>query len=604
MCGIFGYIGESPCLDIVTEGLRKLEYRGYDSVGVMVYDDAIQVAKIIGTVADLLPSTQKLSKSATVGIGHTRWASHGKPTTANAHPHFTPNIAMVHNGIIDNYEQLRSTLKDVEFKSETDTEVVLHLLDRELQNDVEPFFAFRKVCQQLKGMYALAIFCKKDPDKLFLIRNGLSLAVAVSSQAKLFSSDPIALGEHSNEFMFLNNNEIAVMSEKELALYDLQGNSCQQPPVHQLQISSEEDGKGGYDHYMLKEINQQGHVLANTVHRLFDFVNYCPRHDLLGVDRIDIERVKRIKVVGCGTSYHASMLAPYFVDSYLQVEAQPEVAHELRYRQSLLDEHTLMIALSQSGETADTITCIEHAKKHACQTLVICNNPYSTLCKLCDVTIDLKCGREVSVASTKTFTATVLTFFLLITAFRQRKGYSLPPEIYNLRKLPLLVDYVLANINQVEEVAKCYQNAEHFLFLGRGTSYPVAMEAALKLKEVSYLHAAGYAGGELKHGTLALVDKSIPSLIIAPQDEYLAKTVSCAREVKAREGQVIILGAVDNPILRSVSDHLIPCPTINQPILQAIVSTVSLQLFAYFIALARGTNIDQPRHLAKSVTVE
>ncbi|MDE3269389.1 MAG: glutamine--fructose-6-phosphate transaminase (isomerizing) [Pseudomonadota bacterium] len=606
MCGIFGYVGNSPCLEIIDNGLHKLEYRGYDSAGIMVFDREIQVAKTIGTVADL--DSSSLSKQATVGIGHTRWASHGRPTLANAHPHVNADIAIVHNGIIDNHMQLRRELEGVEFKSDTDTEVVLHLLGRAIQTGLSPFAAFRKVCSRLEGMFALAVFFRTDAERLFLVRHGLSLALGEAKDATLFASDPVAFSSYSDSFRYLEDNHVAVLSGQGAQFYTLDGDLAEAPAAVKLRTTTASDDKGSYAHYMLKEIHQQGHILANTVYRLFDFSNLCPRYDLLGVDRLDCQRIKRIKVVGCGTSYHTALLTPYFVEDYLQIEASAEVAHELRYRKALLDEHTLMIAISQSGETADTITCVQHAKDRGCQTLVICNSSYSTLANMCDVFIDLQCGREVSVASTKTFTASVLVYYLLIAALRHRLGFEMPSELHNLRKLPLLIDYILANAeandDQLTQVAKHYRTATNFLFLGRGPSYPVALEAALKLKEISYVHAEGGAGGELKHGTLALIDKHLPVLVLIPDDSYFSKSINCAGEVKAREGQVIALGSAQSHEIAAVSDYIIPCPTINHPILQTIVAAVSLQLFAYHIAVAKGRNIDQPRHLAKSVTVE
>ena len=606
MCGIFGYVGTEPCLDIITQGLKRLEYRGYDSSGAMVYDRGIQVAKAMGKVSDLLPKARDLSSAATVGMGHTRWASHGSPTEANAHPHYTPALAIVHNGIIENHAELRASFADeeVEFKSETDSEVVLHLVAHTLRDEPEPLAAFSSVMRRIEGLYGIAMFFRDDPQRIYLSRKGASLAIASGNSANLFSSDPAALANHSEHFIFLGDDEIAVLEKDKVSIYDYHAQTKPLPQQHRLQLAPSSVEKSGYQHFMLKEIHEQGNALANTIHRLFDFASLRPREDLLGIDRLDIDRIERIKVTGCGTSHHAGLLSPYFVEEYLQIEATVEVSHELRYRKALIDEKTLMIAMSQSGETADTLSCIEHAKKFSCQTLAICNNVHSSLSRLCDAMIYLECGPEIGVASTKAFTSMVLTYYMFILSIRNRKNKPPSAEIYNIRKLPILIDYVLGMATQIEQIAKQYRDAWHFIYLGRGPSYPIAMESALKLKEISYIHAEGYAGGELKHGPIALIDKDLPVLVIAPADNYFAKTISNAKEVKARGGQIIGLGDPNNKELQSVCAHIIPCPYLDHPILQAIVSAVSLQLFAYYLAVEKGTDIDQPRHLAKSVTVE
>ena len=606
MCGIFGYAGSESCLHIITTGLRKLEYRGYDSAGVMVYDKKIQVAKTIGKVAELLPRTVELSERATIGMGHTRWASHGKPTAANAHPHHIPTVAIVHNGIIENHAELRTTLNtsEVEFKSETDTEVVLHLVAQALQQQPDPLVAFSSVMQRLKGLYGLAMFFACDPQRIYLSRKGLPLAIAAGKDAHLFSSDPLALAGHSNEFMFPSDADIVVLERKQVAIYDYEGQVRPAPTIQRLQVSSHKIDKGGYRHFMLKEIHEQSHVLANTVHRLFNFNALRPRDELLALAKIDIAKVRRIKIIGCGTSHHAAMLAAVFAEEQLHIESIAEVAHELRYRRAMLDEQTLIVALSQSGETADTLSCVEHARKRGCQTLAICNNLHSTLSRTCDALITLDCGPEIGVASTKAFTTMVLVWYLFVLAVRSRRALPPPQEIYQLRKLPLLIDYVLNGAAQIESIARRYRKARNFIYIGRGPSFPIALESALKLKEISYIHAEGYAGGELKHGPIALIDQDMPVLVVAPQDEYFPRIVSNAGEVKAREGRIIVLGNPKNPELRNLGDHIIPCPDIAQPLLQAIVCAVPLQLFAYYLALEKGTDIDQPRHLAKSVTVE
>lgn len=607
MCGIFGYVGNEPCLTLLGDGLGKLEYRGYDSTGIMVYDQTIQVAKTKGRVSDLLPTTDHLSTKATIGLGHTRWASHGKATLANAHPHYTDQAAIVHNGIIENHSMLRAELDEakVSFKSETDTEVVLHAVEQSLARFDEPLEAFANIVRRIEGLYAIAIFLRATPDRLYLCKKGASLVIAEGADGYLFSSDPVALAGHCQDFIFLGDQQIAELSIGTMHLYDYQLHRLEdEPRRHKLQLSVENIDKGDYQHFMLKEIHQQGSVLANTIHRLFDFDSVRPRADLLGFERLDLDRVQRIKVTGCGTSHHAGMLSPYFVEQYLQTEASVEVAHELRYRPALLDDRTLLIALSQSGETADTLSCVEHAKKFSCQTLAICNNPHSSLTRLCDAMVHLDCGMEVGVASTKAFTSMLLTYYMFVLSIRHQRNHPPSSEIYNLRKLPLLVDYVLNSTECIEQIAQRYYQADHFIFIGRGPSYPIALEAALKLKETSYIHAEGYAGGELKHGPLALIDSNLPVLVIAPADNYLAKTLSNAKEIKARDGQIIILGNSSDRELQKISDEIIPCPYVNHPILQAIVSTIPLQLFAYYMATARGTDIDQPRHLAKSVTVE
>ena len=606
MCGIFGYAGSEPCLHIITAGLRKLEYRGYDSAGVMLYDNAIQVVKTAGKVADILPRTSELSPRATIGMGHTRWASHGKATVANAHPHHTPAVAIVHNGIIENHAELRATLStaNVNFQSETDTEVVLHLVAHALQDQPDPLAAFSAVMRQLKGLYGLAMFFACDPQRIYLSRKGLPLAIAASENAHLFSSDPLALAEYSSNFIFPADAEIIVLERERVAIYDYDGKQKTLPLTQHLQVQTQKIDKGSYRHFMLKEIHEQGLVLGNIIHRLFDFAQLRPRSEMLALPQIDMQQVKRIKIVGCGTSYHAAMLAAHFSEEQLHIESVAEVAHELRYRRAMLDAQTLVVALSQSGETADTLSCIEHARSRGCQTLAICNNPHSTLARTCDALIELNCGPEIGVASTKAFTATVLIWYLYVLAVRSQRSQLPTKDIYNLRKMPLLIDYVLNNAAQLASIARRYRKARNFIYIGRGPSFPIALESALKLKEISYIHAEGYAGGELKHGPIALIDRNMPVLVVAPQDEYFPRIVSNAGEVKAREGQIIVLGNPKNRELRALGDEIISCPDIDHPLLQAIVSAVPLQLFAYYLALEKGTDIDQPRHLAKSVTVE
>ncbi len=606
MCGIFGYAGSEPCLHVITAGLRKLEYRGYDSAGVMVYDDSIQVAKTAGKVADLVAHAHDLSPRATLGMGHTRWASHGKPSTANAHPHCTAEVAIVHNGIIENHAELRAALHaaDIDFHSETDTEVVLHLVAHALRERPEPLSAFSHAMRQLKGLYGLAVFFACDPYRIYLSRKGLPLAIAASENAHLFSSDPLALAEHSDAFMFPADAEIVVLARERIAVYDYEGTPQPLPAVQHLQVPRQKIDKGSYRHFMLKEIHEQGLVLGNIIHRLFDFVALRPRTEMLALSHLAMPRVKRIKIVGCGTSYHAAMLAAVFAEEQLRIESVAEVAHELRYRRALLDAQTLVVALSQSGETADTLSCIAHARRHGCQTLAICNSPHSTLARTCDALIELNCGPEIGVASTKAFTATVLIWYLFVLAVRSTRGQPPTKDVYNLRKLPLLIDYVLNGAAQIASLARQYCEARNFIYIGRGPSFPLALEAALKLKEISYLHAEGYAGGELKHGPIALIDHNMPVLVVAPRDEYFPRIVSNAGEIKAREGQIIVLGNPKHDELRALADNIVPCPDIDHPLLQAIVGAVPLQLFAYYLALEKGTDIDQPRHLAKSVTVE
>ena len=606
MCGIFGYAGSEPCLHIITAGLRKLEYRGYDSAGVMVYDDAIQVAKTIGKVADLLPRTTELSQRATIGMGHTRWASHGKPTVTNAHPHHTSEVAIVHNGIIENYAELRATLTNynIDFQSDTDTEVVLHLVNHILQQLPDPLAAFSAVMRQLRGLYGLAMFFARDPQRIYLSRKGLPLAIAAGKDAYLFSSDPLALAKHSSDFMFPADADIVVLERERISIYDYDGTQKPLPVTQHLQVPTQKIDKGSYRHFMLKEIHEQEIVLANSIHRLFDFDQLRPRTEMLALSKIDMQQVKRIKIIGCGTSYHAAMLAAVFTEEQLHIESIAEVAHELRYRRAMLDAQTLVVAMSQSGETADTLSCIEHARSRGCQTLAICNNPHSTLARTCDALIELNCGPEIGVASTKAFTATVLIWYLFVLAVRSARAQPPTRAVYNLRKLPLLIDYVLNSAPQIETIAHQYRKARNFIYIGRGPSFPIALESALKLKEISYIHAEGYAGGELKHGPIALIDRDMPVLVVAPRDEYFPRIVANAGEVKAREGQIIVLGNPKNQELRALGDSIIPCPDIDHPLLQAIVCAVPLQLFAYYLALEKGTDIDQPRHLAKSVTVE
>ena len=610
MCGIIGYNGNKPCVDIIYSGLQKLEYRGYDSSGVAVLaNDKINLVKQKGKLSQLLPFLGSLPQDAKLGMGHTRWATHGVPSTENAHPHGEERVSIVHNGILENYNELKIKLleKGQRFLSDTDSEVIVHLLHDELEVVADVRKAILNIVGELQGAYALGIMVHDHPDEIYVVKHASPLVIGIGEGENFFASDALALLAHTKKFIFLNDGEIARISKNGVEIWDFYGTK-QDPKIITVDSSEASLEKGGYRHYMLKEIYEQPAVIANTIQRMVHKDQKTFDEKLQCSKEIDLTNIRKVHIVACGTAYYAGMMGKYILEPKLEVPIEVELASEFRYRESFINENTLVIAVTQSGETADTLASIKHAKSKGCKTLAICNVPYSSIPRECDATIYMEAGPEIGVASTKAFTSMVLNFYLLGLAWGRRLGtYSetqLQNSLENLVKLPNLVEQALSHEGLISDIAGSYFEDHHCLFLGRGFQYPIALEGALKLKEISYIHAEGYAGGELKHGAIALIDRSMPVLAIAPPLSDYDKVISNLEEIYAREGRILGLGLPNDQKLNALCSHIIPCPFIDDPALQAILCSVPLQIFAYSMAVHRGTDVDQPRNLAKSVTVE
>ncbi|MFK7871863.1 MAG: glutamine--fructose-6-phosphate transaminase (isomerizing) [Oligoflexales bacterium] len=608
MCGIIGFAGQRPGLDILFDGLQRLEYRGYDSSGIAVsHNDHIDLVKSEGKLAQLKPLLHKLPEQATIGMGHTRWATHGPPTTRNAHPHRNEGITIVHNGILENYQQLKIELLEegVTFASDTDSEVIVHLLEKAIKDTQNVKTAIQTVLEKLKGAWALGVLSSHEPDAIYLVKQGSPLVVGLGSDENFFASDTMAMMEHTNQFLFLEDGEMARIRHDGVNLWDFHGTERPLKPV-KLDHSATAYGKNGYPHFMKKEIHEQPGVIANTVQRHLkgDDVNL----QSLGLSDINIHNIRSIHIVGCGTAHISSMLGRYALETWAHLPVQVELASEFRSREPYLDPQTLIIAVTQSGETADTLACVQIARQAGCQVLAICNVQHSSIPRLSTSTLYMEAGPEIGVASTKAFSAMVLSFYFLALAIGKIKNIASQEKLLRatsqLRTLPLKIEQAINTDREIEKLSAHYTSVNSCLFIGRHFSYPVALEGALKLKELSYIHAEGYAGGELKHGPIALIDRDMPIIAVAPLCDHYEKTLANLEEIKARDGKILGFGAEGESRLASLCENTIACPQTEDPCLQAILSVIPLQLFSYYVALRRETDVDQPRNLAKSVTVE
>lgn len=609
MCGVMGYIGDKPCVDIIFNGLKRLEYRGYDSAGMAVLDRmGIAFAKTKGKLKDLEPQLNSLPNTANVGIGHTRWATHGIPDTRNAHPHVVEKLGIVHNGIIENYKDLKAGLvaADVEFKSDTDTEVVLHLLARELQDSDHTGEAIVRLAKKLKGAFSLGIIIPSEPDALYVVKQGSPIVLGIGNGENFFGSDAAALVEHTKRAIFLEDGEFACLTKDEIKIFDFEGKRVHRD-FKELVWTTESVEKRGYAHFMMKEIHEQPTVIANMAQRFFDDDGQF-NFESLGISSIDVGRVQGINILACGTAFLSGLIGKYAIESIAGIPVNVELASEFRYRRPVLNENMLTIAVTQSGETMDTLESTKFAKRQGSQVLCICNVHYSSITREADGALYMECGPEIGVASTKAFTAMVLSQYLFAHALAEKLGREPKEErmkLYELvRSLPTFIDGILTQEARIKKIAEKYYESPNFLFIGRGEHFPIALEGALKLKEISYIHAEGYAAGELKHGPIALIDKDMPVLCLAPQDEYYDKALSNIEQVSARQGRVVGVGTVGDDRLSKLCDDIILVPKVEISSLQAILSVVPLQIFSYYMALLRGTDVDQPRNLAKSVTVE
>ena len=609
MCGIVAAVAARNIVPILLEGLRKLEYRGYDSAGLaLINASGLQRLRAVGRVAELTAQAEATGAAANTGIAHTRWATHGVPCERNAHPHISAGLAVVHNGIIENHELLRARLKaeGYQFTSETDTEVVAHLVASELKKYADFFTATRAAIAQLQGAYALAVVREADPSRIIVAREGSPLLLGLSDEGNFAASDASALLQVTRRIVYLENGDCAELMQGSYRVTRVDGTPVERKETLS-QLSADAIELGQYRHYMQKEIFEQPVALSNTLEMLGRARSIQP--GLFGANSEDVLKgVRQVLIIACGTSYHAGLVARYWLEAISGIPCNVEVASEYRYRESVSDPHTLVVTLSQSGETADTLAALQHAKSLGMtQTLCICNVPESSLVRENALRFITRAGPEIGVASTKAFTTQLAALYLLSLIIAKLRGRLTEQmeaaELQALRHLPVAVSKVLELEPQIREWSEHFAMKQDALFLGRGRHYPIAMEGALKLKEITYIHAEAYAAGELKHGPLALVDKDMPVIAVAPNDALLEKLKSNLQEVRARGGELYVFADADSEMAASEGVHVMLLPE-HYGQLSALLHVVPLQLLAYHVALVRGTDVDKPRNLAKSVTVE
>ncbi|CAD5107110.1 glutamine--fructose-6-phosphate transaminase (isomerizing) [Zestomonas carbonaria] len=611
MCGIVGAIAERNITAVLVEGLKRLEYRGYDSAGLALFntEGALERRRRVGKVAELERALAGEPLAGRLGIAHTRWATHGAPSENNAHPHFSGNdLAVVHNGIIENHEALRERLKGLGyvFSSDTDTEVIVHLLDHKLQELGDLTTALKATVAELHGAYGLAVISAKQPDRLLAARSGSPLVIGLGHGENFLASDQLALRQVTDRFMYLEEGDIAEIRRDSVQVWDASGRPVQRETV-QHREGAEAADKGEYRHFMLKEIHEQPSVVQRTLEGRLGQQQVLV--DAFGPQAAELfAKVRNVQIVACGTSYHAGMVARYWLEELAGVPCQVEVASEFRYRKVVVQPDTLFVTISQSGETADTLAALRNAKALGyLASLAICNVGISSLVRESDLTLLTQAGPEIGVASTKAFTTQLVALMLLTLAVGRARG-SLEGAVEaglveELRRLPARLGEALAMDRTVEKIAELFAEKHHTLFLGRGAQYPVAMEGALKLKEISYIHAEAYPAGELKHGPLALVDSDMPVVTVAPNNELLEKLKSNLQEVRARGGELVVFADREAGLDNGEGTHVVHVPHIADA-LAPILYTVPLQLLSYYVAVLKGTDVDQPRNLAKSVTVE
>ncbi|MFA0809714.1 glutamine--fructose-6-phosphate transaminase (isomerizing) [Microbulbifer epialgicus] len=609
MCGIVGALAQRNVTEILLEGLRRLEYRGYDSAGVCLRneDGQLQLRKSLGKVADLEAKLQADPAEGHQGIAHTRWATHGVPSDENAHPHMSGHISLVHNGIIENHQALRSELqgKGYKFASDTDTEVVVHLIHSLSKEGLSLVDAVSKATQMLEGAYAVAVISSEEPEVLACARYGSPLVLGVGIEENFIASDPMALRQVTDRFIFLEEGDVAEVRRSGISVRDKQGEEISRP-VHKLDGGHDVADKGRYRHYMQKEIFEQPEVVAATLAgRIGD---HSVLSQALGTRAQEIlPQVQQVQIVACGTSYHAGMVARYWLEDWAGVPCSVEVASELRYRKTVVRPGTLFVTISQSGETADTLAALRQAKALGyLASMTICNVPNSSLVRESELSLMTEAGPEIGVASTKAFTTQLVALQLFCIALAKANGLSGEREaelVGALHKLPQLMEGFTGLDKLVKHTSEAFAEKNHALFLGRGVEFPIALEGALKLKEISYIHAEAYPAGELKHGPLALVDADMPVIVVAPNNELLEKLKSNLQEVRARGGQLFVFASPKAGFISEEGVTVIEVPDSPES-LAPILYTVPLQLLSYHVALLKGTDVDQPRNLAKSVTVE
>ncbi len=611
MCGIVAYIGKQQAAPIIIKGLKRLEYRGYDSAGISVLNGGLNVYKKMGKVSELEGLIKDQSLKSCIGIGHTRWATHGEPNDENAHPHKSNsgNISIIHNGIIENYDTIKQELikKGYTFKSETDTEVLVNFIENiQLERDCSLARAVRIALNSVVGAYAIVVMSKDNDSQLIAARKGSPLVVGVGKGEFFFASDATPIIEYTNEVVYLNDYEVAVVENGKLSITDLKDVE-KTPYIQTIELELEAIEKGGYDHFMLKEIYEQPKSIKDCMRGR---LNAAENRLVIGGIREYANKLTnsdRIIINACGTSWHAGLVSEYFIEEFCRIPVEVEYASEFRYRNPIINEGDTVFAISQSGETADTLAAIDLAKSKGAIIFGLCNVVGSSISRASHEGAYTHAGPEIGVASTKAFTAQLTVMFMIALKMALKKGTIADSVfrnmLFELENIPQKVEKTLKLNNQIEKIAAKFKDATNFLYLGRGYNFPVALEGALKLKEISYIHAEGYPAAEMKHGPIALIDKDMPVVFIATKDSGYEKIVSNIQEVKARKGQVIAVVTEGDTQIKNIADYTIEVPDTLEP-LMPLISVIPLQLLAYHIAIMRGCNVDQPRNLAKSVTVE
>ena len=612
MCGIVGYIGPRQAYPVIIKGLKRLEYRGYDSSGVALIDEgALKVYKKKGKVAELEDEVVDKNLNAHIGIGHTRWATHGEPSDRNAHPHTSNNgqFAMIHNGIIENYVPIKNDLlkKGYTFSSDTDTEVLLNFIeDIKKNNNCTLEEALRIALKRIVGAYCILLIDKNDPETIIAARKGSPLVIGIGKGEHFLASDASPIIEYTKEVVYVNDYEIAIVKADELVLKNL-GNEKQTPFITKLDMELAAIEKGGYEHFMLKEIHEQPETIFDCLRGRL--LSHNGQINLAGIDNnIDIlKNAQRIVMVACGTSWHAGLVAEYLFEDLCRIPVEVEYASEFRYRNPIINKGDVIIAISQSGETADTLVALENAKEKGAFIFGVVNAVGSSIARLSNAGAYTHSGPEIGVASTKAFTGQLAVLSMIALKIAYAKGTITETRymelIKELEAIPEKVKEILKDTSNIERIAKKYKDATDFLFLGRGYNFPVALEGALKLKEVSYIHAEGYPAAEMKHGPIALVDETLPVVFVATKDKYYEKIVSNVQEIKARKGKVIAVATASDNIIPTMADDTMFVPDADE-VIAPLLSVVPLQLLSYYVGIAKGFDVDKPRNLAKSVTVE
>jgi glucosamine--fructose-6-phosphate aminotransferase (isomerizing) len=611
MCGIIGYVGTRDVVPVLIGGLKKLEYRGYDSAGVAVVNgNGVDVIRAEGKLSNLESKLEDHALHGTFGMGHTRWATHGKPNENNAHPHrdCTGNVVVIHNGIIENFLPLKQRLKGQghQFKSETDTEVVAHLIEEYRKHGMSFVEAVKKALKELEGHYALVMIAADEPGTIIAAKQGPPLVIGIGEGENIVASDVAPLLSYTRNIIYLEDGEYAVLDDKKVEVFTSDDQQVERPPTRILWDAVMAE-KEGYRHYMLKEIHEQSRAVRDTfTGRMFEESGEVYFNDLQFTPE-EWARIKRVHIVACGTSWHSGLVGKFLLESAGQIPVEVDYGSEYRYREPIIDANTLVIGVTQSGETADTIAGMQEARRKGAKLIAICNVLGSAATRMSDGVIYTNAGPEIGVASTKAFTTQLTALYLLSLYIRQLRGDSkddIRYAMHELSTIPHKIEHLLkSQEKKIQQLANRYHNSQDFLFLGRGVHYPIALEGALKLKEISYIHAEGYPAGEMKHGPIALIDENMPIVAIATHTPVYDKVVSNLQEVKARDGKLIVICDEGDEAMQKMADEFIEVPWTIEP-LQPILAVIPTQLLAYYIALRRGCDVDQPRNLAKSVTVE